>query len=160
MKTSLNVSMEDLFSLIEDEIESGKKAIITVTGNSMKPFLKHERDQVILEKADPENLKKGDVVLYVRKDGQFVLHRICKKEQNKFTFLGDAQIIKEYNIEEKQIKAKAVGFIRKGKKQDCNSFKYNVYKSFWTMTFPFRWFTIKAIGKVKRTIMKIFKKKA
>ena len=49
---------------------------IPVSGNSMCPFL-HPGDQVFLEKPQGA-LKKGDVVLFTRLTGQYVLHRIRK----------------------------------------------------------------------------------
>ena len=56
-------SLSVLSPMITESIEAGSKVILTVTGNSMRPYLRHLRDQVVLEKCDPRALKVGDVPL-------------------------------------------------------------------------------------------------
>ena len=53
----------------------GEQVPLVITGNSMYPFLRHGRDTVYLQKVQ-RPLKKGDMVLYRRKNGQYILHRI------------------------------------------------------------------------------------
>lgn len=53
-------------------------AVIPVAGNSMEPFLKNGRDQVYLVKPEQNTqYQPGDIVLFQRKNGQYVLHRIA-----------------------------------------------------------------------------------
>lgn len=47
---------------------------VPVSGNSMQPFLR-PGDGVCLA-LPPEKLKKGDIILFTRPDGRFILHRI------------------------------------------------------------------------------------
>lgn len=90
--------MEELLPFIEDAFNNGKTFTIPITGTSMLPLLVQGRDTVTIKKID-EDLKKGDLPLYRRKDGAFVLHRIIDiNEDGSFVMCGDNQFIKEFGI--------------------------------------------------------------
>ncbi|MBR5524785.1 MAG: S24/S26 family peptidase, partial [Clostridia bacterium] len=74
------VPMVELSPLLMECISQGQEVILTVTGDSMCPFLRHKRDQVVLAAADPTALQPGDVPLYRRPGGQHVLHRIVERD--------------------------------------------------------------------------------
>lgn len=59
-----------------------------VVGTSMMPLLDQQTDTVRLVKA-PERLKKYDVPLYRRPDGELVLHRIVKVCADYYVIRGD-----------------------------------------------------------------------
>ena len=46
-------------------------------GTSMNPLFKMGRDRVYIEKPK-SRLKKGDIALYNRADGSYILHRVYK----------------------------------------------------------------------------------
>jgi len=48
-----------------------------VEGKSMEPILQ-TGDLVIIVKESPKALKAGDVIVYERPDGEFIIHRIIK----------------------------------------------------------------------------------
>lgn len=73
-----------------DIVREGREVPLTVVGHSMEPFLVHERDSVLLAGID-RKLQKGDIALFKRKDGQYILHRICAIRQDGFYFVGDNQ---------------------------------------------------------------------
>lgn len=78
------------------DAETGKgfshhTATIWVKGYSMRPFLEHARDRVIL--AYPTSpLQVGDAVLAEVSPGQYVLHRIIEIEGDALTLMGDGNI--------------------------------------------------------------------
>ena len=74
---ALPFSMQEIGPLIKDFISKEKQVAITVTGNSMSPFLKDKRDKAVLSPITKKP-KKDDVVLYLRDNGTYVLHRIFK----------------------------------------------------------------------------------
>lgn len=76
--------------LVRKAIAGGEKAIISVKGFSMRPFLEHERDRV--ELAPWTNLCVGDAVLAEIQPGQFVLHRIIDIQGRELTLMGDGNI--------------------------------------------------------------------
>ena len=72
-------------------LDQGQQHVaVPVAGGSMTPFL-HHGDTVYLDLPDTP-LKKGDVVLYTRLNGQYILHRIKKiNKDGSFIMVGDAQ---------------------------------------------------------------------
>lgn len=67
---------------------------VPVAGGSMCPFL-HQGDTVYLD-LPREPLKKGDIVLFTRPDGRYILHRIARVcRQNGFLLVGDSQVCLE-----------------------------------------------------------------
>ncbi len=156
---TVKVSLDDLSPVIRHGLELGQEVVLTVTGNSMSPFLRHERDQVVLVKVDPATLQPGDVPLYRRRSGQYVLHRIVERDDGcerrrlgdmevlpsahvgaplHFTMLGDAQTALEHRIEADQIVARAAAFIRKGKRWNCDSRAYRRRVRRWHRWLPLR----------------------
>lgn len=157
---ALQVSIEELSPLMIACLDEGKEIQITVTGNSMCPFLLHKRDQVVLKKpADPTMLQVGDVPLYRRKNGQFVLHRIVERDDGQkrriygekepfpsmhssspltYTMLGDAQTENEPNIRPEQIVAVATAFVRKGERWECRGTAYRRRALRWHKLLPIR----------------------
>lgn len=73
---------------IEEEISRTGKLLQTTVGDSMEPMLKNRENIVLLEKAE-SILKKYDLPLYKRPNGQYVLHRIIKVRKNDYIVCGD-----------------------------------------------------------------------
>ena len=66
-----------LLESYRDLLQTVEMLPLVVTGNSMLPFLVHKRDTVYLTKIK-KPLKVGDMVLYQRLNGEYILHRICR----------------------------------------------------------------------------------
>jgi len=75
----LKVKSSAIFPVITELLDSGQTARITVTGNSMYPFLRAGRDSVELSKASFQEINRGDIVLIKRTNGIYILHRVIKK---------------------------------------------------------------------------------
>ncbi|MDR1564521.1 MAG: nucleotidyltransferase family protein [Oscillospiraceae bacterium] len=136
--------LERLMPMIMAALEEGTQAKLPIFGGSMQPFLKSGRDYVLLEKpATP--LKKGDVVLYHRENGAYILHRILQIDKKNMLYIcGDAQGFLEGPIKPKQIIARAVSFEIKGKSHGLKHPKCLFYAGFWRWCYPFRWLAAKA----------------
>ena len=77
---------------IEKLLEQGKRLRIKPRGYSMYPLIVPGRDEVFVERVSSESLRRGDVVLYRRRDENIlVLHRIWKREGDAFFLVGDNQ---------------------------------------------------------------------
>ena len=131
-------ALKELTPLMEESIADGGQVILTVTGNSMRPLFFHRRDQVVLEKCDPKALRIGDIPLYRRQSGQYVLHRVVGIGVSSYTMCGDGQWEKEYGISYKNIIGVVTGFYRKGKYYACSHRGYGLFVRFWMGTFPIR----------------------
>ena len=139
MKPTVNeVSFAELMPIIEDAFSQGLSVTLPITGNSMRPLFRHKRDSVVLSACDPYSLKRGDVPLYQRENGQYVLHRIVRVKPDTYTLVGDAQTELEHSLQKDRVCALMTGFIRMGKKTDCRSIRYRLYVTVWMWLRPFR----------------------
>ncbi len=132
------VPMEELSPLIVGLIEEDIDVTITVTGNSMRPMLTHRKDTVVLTKCDPFTLKRGDLPLYKRDNGRYILHRIIRVHKDTYDMIGDHQYEVERGVPKKNVLCLVKAFTRKGKQYSCNEFKYKLYTFIWCLTIPFR----------------------
>lgn len=151
---TVTIPMEELAKILRLQLENGR-AELTVTGSSMYPMLHHRRDTVTLEKPD-RPLKKGDVILYQRPSGQYVLHRIVGLREAGFWCCGDNQWEKEA-VEESQVLALVCRFRRLGKEHSTEDPGYQRSVRLWIAMMPIRKPVIAArrlAGRVKRKILK------
>ena len=115
------VNMETLLPFIEEAFSRGLDFQIPITGTSMNPLLYQNRDYVKIEKPVLP-LKKGDIPLYRRRDGAFVLHRVVDiKENGEYVMCGDNQFILEYGITDANIIGIAKTLIIDGKEIDVET---------------------------------------
>ncbi len=111
---------------------------VPVTGSSMVPFL-HDGDTVYLN-VPSEKLKKGDVVLYTRENGDYVLHRIRKVNRDgSLTMVGDAQQFLETVSSRERVWGIAVAACHKGKRVTPRSFHWWFYRHIWLWLLPWRY---------------------
>lgn len=124
-------------------LEENYKVVIPVSGNSMSPFLCGGRDFVMLEKPSHKERKRGQIVLYKRAGGQFVLHRIQKMTGSYFYAIGDGQTKVEGPLSLSQICAKVCMIQRKGKWISGKDFWSCFFKIIWIRVIPLRRVMIK-----------------
>lgn len=108
------IDTESFLQVLCDLTDEGRTVSVVVSGGSMLPFLSGNRDSVYLEKPAGK-LRKGDIVLFRRTNGDFVLHRIKSIKKDDFYLIGDRQYGVEGPVKLQQIAAVAVGARRKGK---------------------------------------------
>ena len=140
-------------TVLRDLVESGNSVSLLIAGMSMFPFLVHNRDTVYFE-APKRPLKKGDIVFYQRKNGEFVLHRICAVKEDGYYLIGDAQRGIEGPIAQDQIFAVVTRVIRNGKELDHSSFVWKFFEKFWINVIPARR-VLMLPWRVKRKLRKI-----
>lgn len=143
--------------IINSFFDENKKVIITASGNSMRPLIRHKTDGIVLEKYKGQQLSVGDLAFYKRDNNQYVLHRIVDVDKNgDFVMLGDNQIETEAGIRSNQIIAVPTAIIRKNKTISVNSARYKSYSKFWTKSKFFRRLNI-LLFRIKIKIAKIVK---
>lgn len=127
-------------------LDSGQENLpVPVTGTSMAPFL-HPGDTVYLSPPD-RSFSPGDVVLYRRADGSYILHRIIRVEHNGIVQItGDNQTPLEPVQAETQIVAKVTTAKRKGRLITTQSLTWQFYRTLWRWLRPIRPY----IGKLHR----------
>ena len=101
---------------------------LKVQGTSMRPFLRNDRDTVILRK--PDRLKIGDIVVFRRKE-TYIMHRIIELENGFITTLGDNLRVPEKGIPVENVCAKVVGAVRDGKQIDPDSAVWKFFSNIY-----------------------------
>ena len=150
-----SVPMEELALMIEGLIKEGVDVTLTVTGNSMRPLWTTHRDSVVLTGCDPCVLKKGDVPLYRRDDGKYILHRIIKVHETTYDMIGDHQYEVEYGVNKQKVICVVKAFTRNGKQHTCDELGYRFYTWVWCHSVPFRRFMLW----LHRLPLRLFKRK-
>ena len=156
---SVAIPMEELVPLLQMQMETAGQAWLTVTGGSMMPMLHHRKDRVLLEPVQ-KPFKKGDLILYLRHNGAYVLHRILKVKQDQLICCGDNQFRKEI-IGKDQVLAVVVGFTRKGKQVTVESRGYRRYVALWVGLHPLRWLYLavrRVLGYIRTAIRRCRRK--
>lgn len=119
-------------------LEQGKEVSLTITGNSMTPFMVHGRDEIMIAPTDGK-WKKGDMAFYRRRNGQYVMHRICRVTAGgNCYFIGDAQQVIEGPIMPEQIFGRIVSVKRKGIWIGPGNFWWEFFEHVWLNIIPLR----------------------
>lgn len=136
---------KDVFSIMEHSFDQGKTVWIVVTGMSMYPFLREDRDMVEVIRVSLSGIKRGDIVLIQRHDGEFVLHRVITKDPSSFYVIGDAQQWLEGPIVESQLKATVINIKRNYRMISCNNRFLKALVELWLILRPVRYMLIRVI---------------
>lgn len=120
--------LEDVLPLMEATLEAGAPFSFFQRGTSMLPMLREGIDSVRLVSPKQREPLKGEVALYRRRSGAFVLHRIISVEKNgTFTACGDNQGVLERGIPTDSIIAVLDGFYRAGEWVSADDKDYKKY---------------------------------
>lgn len=87
MNSQFDISIEEWHKLAQEGANIPVSFVIR--GDSMRPLMRIGRDKVT---AVPvyRKLKKGDIVVFVRSDGNYVCHRIWRIRDDFLVTIGDA----------------------------------------------------------------------
>ena len=83
-------------------IESNGFYIASPIGISMLPLVREGLDTIKLVKPNGR-VKKYDCILYKRKDGKYIFHRVLKVRKNSYDLCGDNQVFIEHNVTDDMI---------------------------------------------------------
>lgn len=132
------VDTQEYLDTVCGMLREGAAAVpVPVAGTSMCPFL-HPGDTVYLDLLT-HLPKKGDIVLFTRASGQYILHRISAvNPDGSYFLLGDNQMTKEPVPGVERIHA-IVTAARVGDKMvRPGSFRWWVYAHVWLWLTPWR----------------------
>ena len=147
-ETEYVTRLDALMPLIRERLEAGQTVRFSPMGISMLPMLRQGKDSVVLSPV-PKKLKKYDLPLYRRPDGQYVLHRIAEVGDT-YTCIGDNQFRMEPGVEHGQILALVTAFYRGERKWEVTSPLYRLYCCFWHYSRPLRRFWRRGMGWLRR----------
>lgn len=146
------VEPEVLIPSLLDLLEETETVPLVISGSSMTPFLVHGRDTVYLSKVT-QPLKRGDMILYQRRSGGYILHRIFRVDAESYTLVGDAQTLLEPGICPDQVLAIVTAVRRKGKLLRKGSFGWDFFEKVWIRMVPLR----PAVRRMYSGVKKLFK---
>lgn len=144
------VDTREYLDMVCQALQEGKKMVpVPVAGGSMTPFL-HPGDTVFLDLLDSPP-KKGDIILFTRPDGRYILHRIVQvRRDGTFILLGDAQTEREVVDGIHRIHARVTCARHKGQLLTKKSLRWWFFATVWMYVVPFRYTIIKIVGFFKR----------
>lgn len=138
---------EELMGPLLALLEETDHVPLVISGGSMSPFLVHGRDTVFLSKVR-RPLKRGDMILYRRDSGTYILHRICRIRGNSLSLVGDAQTEIEEGVRPDQVLALVTAARRKGKLLKPGSFWWDFFEKAWIRIIRPRPLIVKAYTKL------------
>lgn len=104
---------------------------VPVQGVSMRPFLRNGDFACLEPIRDP--VKEGDIVLFQRQNGQYILHRVYKiQPSGGYLMLGDSQLVAE-PVAEQQLRGRVASVRCAGQLLKPGDFRW------WFFACPWRW---------------------
>lgn len=138
----------------EDQLALEGYLIKQTKGVSMEPMLRQYREESVICPVDRE-IRKYDVVLFRRKDGQYVLHRVVGMEGDIYLIRGDNCVGTE-RVLRQQIIGILKGFYRGETYVDCTTDRaYLRYSHRIVRTFPLRRGKLRAKSLCKALLKKL-----
>lgn len=131
------IASQELMPQLLQLLQEAQFVPLVISGNSMSPFLRHGRDTVYLSRVTKPP-KRGDMVLYRRENGSYILHRIYCCRDGLYDMVGDGQCSLEPDIRPDQILAVVTAVRRKGKLLKKGSVLWKFFEHAWLVLLPVR----------------------
>lgn len=143
--------LADLCPTIRTVIESGGEFLVYPNGTSMLPTIRPGKDAVLLCRAD--SVACGDLLLYQRKNGAYVLHRVVKlRKDGSYVLRGDNQFFDEGGIFPSDVVAKVSAIKRGEKEKRTSSLSFRIKSGMRLFFYPLRRFVFRAKNKLRRML--------
>ncbi|MCR5848941.1 MAG: S24/S26 family peptidase [Lachnospiraceae bacterium] len=123
---------------IEELLSENKSVQLHPIGYSMYPLIVPERDEVIISPLRNHKIRRGDVLLYKRKSGKFVLHRVYKIRGDSLFFVGDNESEIEGPLNISQVYGIMSSFYHNGRLYRSKNPFYIISYNVWLFLLPFR----------------------
>lgn len=134
---------------MEEVLSEEGRLVTTAIGVSMLPCIRPRRDIIVLERPEgPAGVR--DVILYKRRNGSYVLHRIIQVRPDDYVLCGDNQYIPEPGIRNEQVLGILKGFYRGERYIDCEKNRlYRMYVRFWCVSITARKLLLRSLQLAK-----------
>ena len=119
------------FQEVASRIAEGDRVRIRAKGNSMLPFIRDVKDEIILEKPNEQSFQKGRLLLVKLIDGRYVLHRVKKSDDTRILLHGDGNLSTFETCTPNDVVAEATTVLKNGKTIRRGSFHWNLYRYLW-----------------------------
>lgn len=123
--------------VVSELLKSGQTVTLKARGYSMRPFIEHDRDDLIFAYTDTVNVR--DVILAEIETGHFVCHRVEKIEVNRLTLRGDGNIRGTESCTLDDVRGKLIKVVRLGKTWNLDASRFwKYYSRIWPALLPMR----------------------
>ena len=144
---------------MEEILAETGELFTTASGVSMLPCIRPKRDMLHLAKPR-HHIKKYDVLLYKRKNGTYILHRVMEVKSDSYVLCGDNQWVLEHGITDEQVLGVLIGFYRGKKYIDCQkNHLYHFYVKLWCFSLGIRRWFLRGMKLMRRIGGKLRKSK-
>ena len=143
-----SVSMDTIMPVIKEQLALGQSVKFSPRGVSMLPMLRQETDSIELSPLT-EPIKKYDIPLYQRDNGQYVLHRVVAVGES-LTCIGDNQYTCERGIRLDQLIGVVTAFYRGEKRHTTDEIGYRTYCVLWHKSRKIRHFALRGVRWIRR----------
>lgn len=133
---SITVPNELLFEYAMEYLKQGKSIVITVKGESMRPFLR-EGNRVILKPIEGKSLSEGMIVL-ARYEEKMLLHRVVKLDHTSVWLAGDGNLFLRERVIYSDVVAMAECLYRADREINLNLKCKRILGLTWYKARPFR----------------------
>lgn len=124
------------FEEIDRMLQSGHSVTMRAKGNSMFPFIRSERDSVVLQRK--QEITVGSIVLARLQNGSYVLHRVYRLEKEAVVLMGDGNLYATERCRREAVVGVVTQIIRDGQQVDCTSRRERFKAWMWRKLLPIR----------------------
>jgi len=125
------IQNEPFFREVASRIAEGERVRIRAKGNSMLPFIRDGKDEIIIEKPNSRSFRTGRLLLVKLTGGGYVLHRIKIIADDFIVLQGDGNLSVFETCTREDVIAEATEVIRNGKEIRVGSARWNLYRHLW-----------------------------
>lgn len=140
-------------SVIEEQLRKGFPVSAFTEGDSMEPLLYEARTHVLIAPLRGE-LSVGELPIFKRQDGVFIIHRIIGKDEGFYYTRGDNCLYGE-KVPKDAVLGVVVEIFRKGKHIPMTDKRYLRYVKLWNFLYPLR-----RIWYLNRSLLRRIRKRA
>ncbi len=106
-------------------LNQGEAVGVATRGKSMLPLLREGKSEVLLEPVDRE-LAVGDMPVYIREDGAYILHRVVGIDESNYYIRGDNCVNLE-RVPKGDVLGVVVEMHRNGRTLRTTDWRYRLY---------------------------------
>ena len=123
-----DIFLPEAIRLLDED--NGHTVSMTARGNSMMPFVRHNRDLLVFVRKGA--VKVGDVVLAEITKGRFVCHRIISLNGAHIVMRGDGNVRGVEHCQLADVRARLQSVVRNGKTYDLSTSRaWKLYSALW-----------------------------
>ena len=126
------------FDYVAERLSDGDNVRLRLKGNSMFPLLRNNKDVVVLAPCAGEKLVPMDVVLF-RYRGDYVLHRIVRREGDRLLMQGDGVYASFEQCMVGDVVGRVIAVSRpSGRVDSVDGWRWRITSRLWRVVEPLR----------------------